>query len=368
MKITDVTLTVFAWDGIPATVYHQGSLASTSSTLGLLRLRTDAGPEGHAFLGSASNPASMDGPQLIRSLRPLLIGQNPLERERIHQQMRLLSRLVSYRTIGAVDTALWDLVGKIAGLPVHALMGTRRRAILGYASSQQLPDPVAYADQAQEFKANGWRAYKIHPPREPEKDIAVCAAVRKAVGDDFRLMLDSTWSYNYTEALRVGRAIEEMGYYWFEDPLGDEDIHNYVKLRQKLDIPIMATEFPAGGLDTYPIWLTERATDYLRGDIPNKGGLTTMLKTAHLAEAFGLRYEVHHSGNSLNNLANLHLCMAISNTTMFEVLLPHGAHKYGMSRELDIDHDGLFHAPSDPGLGAEIDFGLIERKTATVLR
>ena len=119
----------------------------------------------------------MDGPQLIRSLRPLLIGQNPLERERIHQQMRLLSRLVSYRTIGAVDTALWDLVGKIAGLPVHALMGTRRRAILGYASSQQLPDPVAYADQAQEFKASGWHAYKIHPPREPEKDIAVYAIV-----------------------------------------------------------------------------------------------------------------------------------------------------------------------------------------------
>ena len=119
--------------------------------------------------------------------------------------------------------------------------------------------------------------------------------MRKAVGDDFRLMLDSTWSYDYTDALRVGRAIEEMGYYWYEDPMSDEDIYNYVKLREKLDIPIMATEFPAGGLETYPIWLTERATDYLRGDIPNKGGLTTMLKTAHLAEAFNIKYEIHHS-------------------------------------------------------------------------
>ena len=112
--------------------------------------------------------------------------------------------------------------------------------------------------------------------------------MRKAVGDDFRLMLDSTWSYDYTDALRVGRAIEEMGYYWYEDPMSDEDIYNYVKLREKLDIPIMATEFPAGGLETYPIWLTERATDYLRGDIPNKGGLTTMLKTAHLGR--GVRH------------------------------------------------------------------------------
>ena len=180
----------------------------------------------------------------------------------------------------------------------------------------------------------------------------MCQAVRKAVGDDFRLMLDSTWSYDYTDALRVGRAIEEMGYYWYEDPMSDEDIYNYVKLREKLDIPIMATEFPAGGLETYPIWLTERATDYLRGDIPNKGGLTTMLKTAHLAEAFSLKYEVHHSGNSLNNLANLHLCMAIRNTTMFEVLLPDGAHKYGMAKELEIDRDGMLHAPTGPGLGS----------------
>ncbi len=247
MKITDVTLTIFTWDGIPATVYHQGSLASSTSNLGLLRLITDQGIEGHAFLGSASNPASMDGPQLIRSLKPLLLGQNPLERERIHQSMRLLTRIVSYRTVGAIDTALWDLAGKAANLPVHALMGTYRTSIPAYASSQVLPDPAAYVDQAQQFKAEGWSAYKIHPPRDPDKDIKVCQAVRKAVGDDFRVMLDSTWSYTYTDALRVGRAIEELGFYWYEDPLADEDIYNYVKLRQKLEIPIMATEFPAGG-------------------------------------------------------------------------------------------------------------------------
>ncbi len=367
MKIDDVSLTIFTWDGIPATRYHLGALASSTSNLGLLRIHTDAGLEGHAFLGAATNPASMDGPQLIRTLKPMLMGQDPLERERLHGAMRLVSRIVSYRTIGAVDTALWDLCGKIAKLPVHALMGTCRTSITAYASSQVLPDIAAYVDQAQTFKANGWRAYKIHPPRDPDQDIKVCQAVRKAVGDDFRLMLDSTWSYNYTDALRVGRAIEELGYYWYEDPMSDEDIYNYVKLREKLDIPIMATEFPAGGLETYPIWLTERATDYLRGDIPNKGGLTTMLKTAHLAEAFNLKYEIHHSGNSLNNLANLHLCMAIRNTTMFEVLLPDGAHKWGMAKELEIDRDGTLHAPTGPGLAAEIDFDLIKRKTEAVL-
>jgi L-alanine-DL-glutamate epimerase-like enolase superfamily enzyme len=368
MKIDDVSLTIFTWDNIPETKYHQGSTAIAGSNLGLLKIRTDSGLEGHAFLGSASNPASMDGPQLIRSLKPMLMGQNPLEHERIHAGMRLINRNVSYRVIGAVDTALWDLRGKIAGLPVHALMGTYRTSIPAYASSQVLPDAQAYADQAVGFKEAGWQAYKIHPPRDPDTDIKVCEAVRKAVGDDYRIMLDSTWSYDYIDALRVGRAIEEMDYYWFEDPLSDEDIHSYAKLRAKLNIPIMATEYPAGGLDTYPIWVTQGATDYLRGDIPNKGGLTTMLKTAHLAEAFGMRYEVHHSGNSLNNLANLHLCMAIRNTTMWEVLLPDGAHKYGMVVDLTPDANGMMHAPTEPGIGGQIDFDLIRRKTEAVLR
>src|SRR5437660_4605461 len=117
-------------------------------------------------------------------------------------------------------------------------------------------------------------------------------------------MLDSTWSYRYEEALRVGRAIEEMNFYWYEDPLADQDLYNYVKLKQKLDIPILATEYPIGGLDSYIPWITERATDFLRGDVAVKGGITTILKAAHLAEAFRMNFETHHGGNSLNNVAN----------------------------------------------------------------
>src|SRR5277367_5364212 len=154
----------------------------------------------------------------------------------------------------------------------------------------------------------------------------------------------------------------------YEDPLRDEDIYGYVRLKQKLDIPIMATEAPAGGLDTYAIWITERATDYLRGDVPSKGGITNMVKTAHLAEAFGLRYEIHHSSNSLNNVANLHVAMAIRNCEFFEVLPPDGAHKYGLVNDITVDADGLVHAPMGPGLGAEIDFEMIKRRTEAVLR
>ncbi|MCC2636037.1 MAG: mandelate racemase/muconate lactonizing enzyme, partial [Ramlibacter sp.] len=210
-------------------------------------------------------------------------------------------------------------------------------------------------------------AYKIHPPQAWREDIRVCEAVRKAVGDDYLLMLDAAWSYDYPAALRVGLAAQELGYYWYEDPLADNDIYNYLELRRHLHIPIMATEYPAGGLDSFTPWVKERATDYLRGDVAVKGGITGLMKVAHLAEAFHLNFEVHHGGNSLNNVANLHVIMALKNTEFFEVLLPAESQKYGLVQDIAIDGQGMVHAPTGPGLGAQIDFALIERKKVAVL-
>ena len=368
MRIDDVSLTLFAWDGIPATSYgrHTGRFEG-SSELGLLTVRTDDGIEGHAFLGSASRGAAMDAASLIRYLKPEIMGEDPLARERLYGRLIARNRNTTYRAIGAVDIALWDIAGKAAGLPIHALMGTSRLSAPAYASSAVLATAEEYAEEAVSFRDANWRAYKIHPPTNPDTDIRVCEAVRKAVGDDYRVMLDSTWSYDYPAALRVGRAAEGLGFHWYEDPLADDDITNYVKLRAKLDIPILATEYSPGGLQAYAPWLMMQATDYLRGDVAVKGGLTACLKTAHLAEAFHMSYEVHHGGNSLNNVANLHLICSIPNTEMFEVLMPDGAHRYGLATEIAVDANGHVHAPDGPGLGADIDFDLIRAKTVSVL-
>ena len=368
MKITDVTLTLFAWDNIPATSYgaHTGRF-SGNSKLGLLAVTTDDGITGHAFLGSAFFAADMDGASLIRYLKPLLVGQNPLDRERLHKAMFKRVRTTTVRAIGAVDIALWDIAGKAANLPIHSLLGSYRDRVPAYISSAVLASPGAYADEALHYKALNFAAYKIHPPQIWREDIKVCEAVRKAVGDDYLLMLDAAWSYDYPSALRVGQAIQAMGYYWYEDPLADADIYNYVELRKKLHIPIMATEYPAAGLDAYAPWVMERATDFLRGDVAVKGGITTLVKTAHLAEAFHLNYELHHGGNSLNNFANLHVIMAIQNTEFFEVLLPAASQKYGLLNDLQVDCDGMVHAPTGSGLGAEIDFELIKKKALAVL-
>jgi L-alanine-DL-glutamate epimerase-like enolase superfamily enzyme len=368
MKITDVTLTLFAWDDIPATSYgaHTGKF-SGASRLGLLAITTDVGHVGHAFLGSAFYPADMDGATLIKYLKPILLGQNPLDRERLGKAMWKRVRTTTVRAIGAVDIALWDIAGQAAGLPIHRLLGSYRDRVPAYISSAVLPNAQAYADEALHYQSQNLAAYKIHPPQVPREDIRVCEAVRKAVGDDYLLMLDSVWSYDYPSALRVGQAIERLGFYWYEDPLADADIYNYVELKKHLSIPIMATEYPAGGLDSFTPWVKERATDFLRGDVAVKGGITTLVKAAHLAEAFHLNFELHHGGNSLNNVANLHVIMALQNTEFFEVLLPAASQKYGLVQDIQYDADGMVHAPNGPGLGAEIDFELIARKKVAVL-
>jgi L-alanine-DL-glutamate epimerase-like enolase superfamily enzyme len=368
MKIDDITLTLFAWDGIPATQYgqHTGRFSGRSQ-LGLLTIRTDDGVDGHAFLGASSRGGHLDAHSLIDHLKPRLMGQNPLDRERLNREMHKRARATTLRAIGAMDVALWDIGGKIAGLPIHQLLGSARNNLPAYASSPTLSSPDAYVQQALEFKAAGWAAYKIHPPTEWRTDIEVCRAVREAVGDDYTLMLDSTWAYDYPQALRVGRAIEALGYYWYEDPLAEQDLYNCVKLRNQLNIPILATEYSPGGFLGYAPWILQQATDYLRGDVAVKGGITACMKAAHLAEAFGMNFEVHHGGNSLNNVANLHVSLAISNCEFFEVLLPDGAQKYGLVEDIEVDRDGLVHAPMNPGLGANIDFDLISANTIKTL-
>lgn len=369
MRIKDVTVTQFEQTGIRNLKFgpHNPSVGG-SSMLGLVTLTTDEGLQGHAFLGSVTKSCELDALSLIQSLKPILLGRNPLDREVIYQDICRRFRSTTWRCIGAVDVALWDLAGKIAGLPIYRLLGGYRNSAPAYASSPGLASVQAYVDEAIEVQSKGYHGYKIHPPRAGwQGDIAVCRAVRDAVGDDFRLMLDSTWMYTYPEALRVGFAIQDLGFYWYEDPLAEEDIYNYTKLRQKLNIPVMATEFSPGGFHAYAPWILSQATDFLRGDVAVKGGITACIKAAHLAEAFRMTFEIHHGGNSLNNVANLHIMCGIPNSEFFEVILPDDVQKYGLIDDLEVDPQGMVHVPQGPGLGVEIDFGLIQRTTKQIL-
>ena len=366
MKITDMSVTLFNWKSAAwrtATASFGGQ-----RLLGVVTVHTDAGVEGHAFLGSSRQGADAFVGPLMEFCKPAIMGANPLDIGGIWHRLWKLNRLVSTNAIGAVDIALWDVAGQVAQLPIHRLLGSCRDRVPAYASSGWLPTPEAYGEEAQHFKSLGWTAYKIHPHSIPSQDIKICQAVRKAVGDDMALMLDSIWSYGYEDALRVGRAIEALDYLWYEDPLVEDDVYNYVKLRNKLDIPIMSTEYIPGRLYGLAQWVQQMATDMLRGDVAVTGGITPLVKTAHLAEAFHMKCEIHHGGNSLNNVANLHVTMAVNNCDYYEVFPCSGANKFALVRDIEVDNQGLVYAPENPGLGYEIDWDLVKRETVQVVK
>ena len=255
-----------------------------------------------------------------------------------------------------------------------------------YVSSWVHGDNPTYAEEALAYREQGFTAYKLHPPTQRRMlrgesgvtiadDITACRLVREAVGADYRVMLDSAWAYSYPEALRVGQAIEELDYYWYEDPLAADDIHGYRRLKQQLSIPIMATEMTEGGVYALAPWLVQEATDFLRGDVVVKGGITGMMKIAHLAEAFNMNCEAHDAYNALNNVATLHLVMAMRNCEYYEVIVIHPPgdydtthFSYGLTQPIEIDADGNAQAPTRPGLGYDIDWDLINATRVAELR
>ena len=360
MKITNVKVEMFNWKSEPW-MTGVGTTFGDTRQLGIVTVETDEGVSGNAFLGSSRMGANHFAPGLIEFIKPIVMGRNPQDIGAIWWDMWKMNRSVSTYVIGAIDICLWDINGKIAGQPIHRLLGTCKDSVPVYSSTAFHESKEEYAEEAIRFKEMGWSAHKIHPHGNPMYDIEICQAVREAVGDDMKLMLDSMWAYQYEDAMRVGRAIEELNYYWYEDPLVEEDIYNYVKLHQKLDIPIMSTEYAPGRYYGMTSWITQYATDILRGDVAVTGGITPMVRLCHLAEGFNMKCEIHHGGNSLNNVANLHITMAVPNCEFFEFFPCTGDNMYGLVNDIDMT-GGVVHAPTEPGLGYEIDWELVKRE------
>ena len=357
MKITNVKVDVFGWHVERWRVGARMSFGGPRK-LGVVTVETDEGVSGHAFLGGPDYHAK----SMIDMVKPRLMGRNPQDIGRIWAELWRMNRGVSHGVIGAADICLWDINGKIAGQPIHRLLGTCKESVPVYSSTAYWETPEEYQEEALRFKEAGWTAHKIHPHSDPTADIVISKAVRDAVGDDMKLMLDSMWAYGYEDAMRVGRAIEDLGYYWYEDPLVEEDLYSYVKLHQKLDIPIMATEFAPGRYYGMTQWITQYATDILRGDVALTGGITPLVRLCHLAEGFKMKCEIHHGGNSLNNVANLHVTMAVPNCEFYEYFPCTGANVYGLTEDIDMT-GGVVHAPTGPGLGYGIDWERLRSDT-----
>jgi L-alanine-DL-glutamate epimerase-like enolase superfamily enzyme len=229
-----------------------------------------------------------------------------------------------------------------------------------------LETPEQYAAQALEVKARGFRGYKVHPPGPMELDLEVYAAVRDAVGPDFPLMADPVATHTFAEAMRVGRFLESLDFLWFEEPVYDYDFESLKKLTRALDIPIAGTETIAGGSHLTAQYIASGAVDIVRTDPSWRGGITSSLKTAHLAEAFGMNCELHTALYHPLELANLHTALAISNTGWFELLYPIEDFDFGLAEPIDI-RDGYAYAPEGAGLGAVYDWDAIDDATVELV-
>jgi L-alanine-DL-glutamate epimerase-like enolase superfamily enzyme len=254
----------------------------------------------------------------------------------------------------------------MAHQPVYKLLGAAREKVPLYVSSMFLPGPEDYAKQALEVKAKGYKGYKLHPPGGLDLDIACYRAVRKAVGDDFTLMADPVIMYSYEEALKAGRELEKLSYKWLEEPLLDVDLHSLKKLREKLDIPICGTEVIAGNNYSVANCIKDGIVDIVRTDVSWRAGITAVMKTAHLAESFGVKCELHTTIYHGLEQVQLHPSLAISNCEFFETLYPFDDFNFGTKSQLNII-EGYVMAPEGEGLCIDYDWDFIDKHTVAIL-
>ena len=275
-----------------------------------------------------------------------------------------------FNAYGAVDVALWDIVGQASGQPLYKLLGGYRDSVRAYYTTGGIAEPDQQVEVALAAKRVGFTGYKLHPRGGYDRDLDSCKAVRKALGEGFTIMSDPVAAYNHQEAFRMGRELEKLNFHWYEEPLMDPDIEGYAELCRSLDIPIAGTEWAHGGLwgvYTTSQYIVRKAVDIVRSDVSWKGGITGLLKTFHLCEAFGLNCEVHTAMLSLMDVANLHVICAKKNCEFFEYAGPFEGIGFGLKQPISLDADGYVHPPEKPGLGVELDWDVLDNHTVSKL-
>ncbi len=356
MRITEITADVYLREEPPwAIMLADVPPPARELAFGIVRITTDDGIDGFTIA-----PPEI-AKTIVRDIKPHILGKDPLDREWIWQHLWALCDRARHGqlpllAISATDVGLWDIAGKAVGLPIYKLMGAYRDKIKIYASSWRKPSVQDYVDEVTACKKQGITAYKIHPGlRSVEQIIEICRAAREAGGDDMKLMLDVVGHLSRDDAYRVGRELDRLNFYWFEEPILDYDIEGLIKLREKLATPICATESNLVSMYGIPEFLLRRAVDIVRCDTSRSGGITPCKKIADLCDAFGMKCEIHHASRFPTcGVANLHVECAISNCEFHEMIWPE--RRYALKRYPELDNEGYIHVPDKPGLGIEIDW------------
>jgi L-alanine-DL-glutamate epimerase-like enolase superfamily enzyme len=331
-----------------------------------LRVHADNGMVG---IGEASPMAGGLASLIIlkHHIAGAIIGADPLDHSVIHD--RLIHKLVKLGPEGALggalaalDIALWDLKGKLLGQPIYKLLGGAWRtelpfyASIGGNGARTVAEVLRVVEERLKDKPSAIKIRfdndRTKPDTDITGDIAKARAVRKLVGDDFPLAFDANNGLSTGGAIRVGRALEELGFWWFEEPVQHYHIREMGEVARRLDITVSAGE------QTYTIAgvrdLIEAGVTMVQPDIVKMGGITGLMRCAALCQAHGVELVPHQTQPTIGHMANMHVVAAQLQATKPVELDDPSNRRHPVFANPPRPVDGLFRLPNTPGLGLDL--------------
>jgi L-alanine-DL-glutamate epimerase-like enolase superfamily enzyme len=364
MKITGVTCRMLS--GTLETPIQFGIGAFPTFAATLVQITTDEGLTG---VGEA---IVRKAPQVTRTvveslLAPVLLGRDPHDAEglwdEMFQQLRGWGhwRGFVFEAISGVDTALWDILGKAAGLPVYKVLGGAGRSrVPCYTSSVYFADIPQMVIQAKEQIAAGHTAIKVKIGRRAEMggrrmDVASVKAIRDAVGPKVDIMLDVNSAYDAATAIKVCRQLEDEDITWIEEPVPPDDLEGYRRVRANQAIPVAAGESEFGVFGFREL-IARGAVDILQPDVARVGGFTGARRVGALAHAHNLRYAPHTGFSAgVSHLAALHVAASVPNLMTYEYFFAPNPLRDLFTEPFPVPREGMIAVPQGPGLGLELD-------------
>jgi galactonate dehydratase len=340
----------------------------TEVSIVLVEVRTNTGLVGVGECLARFAPKAYA--ELIETaLKPRLIGQNPTDITRLWRDMRraLSGRAggILFEAIAGVDIALWDILGKIANLPIYRLLGgVGREAVPAYAASINWGDSAFMDEQLDLYLEKGFPRIKVKIANPVREAVERIERMRKRAGDEIDLCVDANWAYRLEEAIEVGKALTDNGYVWFEEPLRPEDEAGYEELHRRCGTPLAAGESNYS-LDQAVRLVSNRTLSYLQPDVARSGGISETRRMAEFADAHNVSYAPHIGMSGIIcETASVHLAAAMPNLWAMECETDTSPFKTaitGAAPGADRQTNGLLPVPQGPGLGIEVNWDAVAR-------
>ena len=379
MKITNVEVLVLKSPGL----YNnpEGSEEPLGPTyMGIVRVSTDEGITGYSDMETVASVAkaavdaprwSQPGTECFDGLASLVIGENPLEVERLWYKMYRGSiyygrRGVAIQAISAIDIALWDIMGKYYRQPVHVLLGGKwRDKVRAYASTLFRPTPGAMREATKKYLDEGFTAIKFGWGvfgKDPNLDVRLVEAARQEMGNANDLLVDTGWFIERTpkQAIQVIHSIEPFRPFFVEEILHPEDYAGYAQVAENVDTLIACGEQEATEWGFQQL-IEKGKVDILQPDLTRCGGFTVARKVVHMAERANVLVIPHSWSSDLLTAASLHLNAFQRRAVFVEFNTSQGPLSRAMVKQPLQLVDGYVSVPSGPGLGVEVNEETLEK-------